>query len=383
MALHKEAHLLHPLKQVALDSILSFGTDATEIELGPLNVFIGPNASGKSNFLAAIDLLSGLTGDLLDKLRRSGGAAEWRWKGSGAGRFPSIDTIVSGPDADTRLRYTLRFNGAGELPIGLETLTDIDSGKMHLERSYDSFRVSGEGMELDDTQTVFSQLKDPVRHREITHVGRLFSQFRMFREWNFGRHSAVRQPQDPALHADFLLEDASNLAVVLNDLIYRGLEGDLIRQMAKVFDGPQAIRVKVYGGVVQFSIQERGLESPTPAARLSDGTTRFLCLLTILLHPQPPPVVCIEEPELGFHPDVMPVLAEMLIDASTRTQLIVTTHSPELIDALSDTPESVIVCERTEQGTRMERLDPRPLKEWIDEYRLGGAWKTGVIGGRR
>jgi len=383
MALHKEAQLLHPLKRVTLDSLLSFGPQASELALGPLNVLIGPNASGKSNFLAAIDLLSGLTGDLQDKLRRSGGAAEWEWKGAGAGKCPSISTVVCGPDSSATLRYMLKFGGAGEIFIVRETLTDIDSGSVHLERSRESMKIAGESVELDKYQTVLSQIKDPVRYREITHVGRLFSRFRLFREWSLGRNSAVRRPQDPTLPVDFLMEDAANLGVVLNDLIYRGLEDDLIRQMQRVFDGPEAIRVRVYGGGGGFSIQERGLESPTPAARLSDGTLRFLCLLTILLHPQPPPVVCIEEPELGFHPDVMPVLAEMLIDASTRTQLIVTTHSPELIDALSDTPESVVVCERGEQGTQMTRLDSKALQKWLERYRLGELWLKGEIGGTR
>ncbi|MEW6754253.1 MAG: AAA family ATPase [Candidatus Latescibacterota bacterium] len=83
-----------------------------------------------------------------------------------------------------------------------------------------------------------------------------------------------------------------------------------------------------------------------PATRLSDGTLRYLALLAVLCHPTPPPLVCIEEPELGLHPDIMPQLAVLLCEAATRTHLVVTTHSDILVDALTDTPEAILVCEK-------------------------------------
>ena len=120
-----------------------------------------------------------------------------------------------------------------------------------------------------------------------------------------------------------------------------------------------------------------------PATRLSDGTLRYLCLLAILCHPNPPPLICIEEPELGLHPDVLPTLADLLKDASDRTQLIVTTHSDVLVDALTDQPEAVIVAERGPQGTTLTRLDADKLKPWLEKYRLGQLWTRGEIGGTR
>jgi predicted ATPase len=91
--------------------------------------------------------------------------------------------------------------------------------------------------------------------------------------------------------------------------------------------------VLIEGGSVQVFFQEGMF--PIPATRLSDGTLRFLCFLAILCHPEPPALICIEEPELGLHPDVLPGLAELMKETSTRTQLIVTTHSDTLVDALS------------------------------------------------
>ncbi len=120
-----------------------------------------------------------------------------------------------------------------------------------------------------------------------------------------------------------------------------------------------------------------------PATRLSDGTLRYLCLLAILLHPNPPPVIGIEEPELGLHPDILPTIAELLRKASERTQLFVTTHSDTLVSALSDTPECILVCESTPDGTTMKRLEAEPLREWLEKYSLGEIWRMGDIGGNR
>jgi predicted ATPase len=110
---------------------------------------------------------------------------------------------------------------------------------------------------------------------------------------------------------------------------------------------------------------------------------RYLCLLAILCDPKPGPLICIEEPELGLHPDIIPKLADLLVEASSRTQLIVTTHSDILIDALTETPEAVIVCSKEYGQTQMERLSRENLSHWLEKYRLGQLWMSGEIGGTR
>ena len=120
-----------------------------------------------------------------------------------------------------------------------------------------------------------------------------------------------------------------------------------------------------------------------PATRLSDGTLRYLCLLAILCDPSPPPLVCIEEPELGLHPDILPTIARLLREAAAKTQLVVTTHSDILVDELSETPESVVVCERSDGRTNMKRLESDKLSRWLEKYRLGELWTKGEIGGAR
>ena len=103
----------------------------------------------------------------------------------------------------------------------------------------------------------------------------------------------------------------------------------------------------------------------------------------ILCDPDPPPLICLEEPELGLHPDVLPKLADHLLVASKYTQLIVTTHSDVLVDAMSETPESIVVCEKQQGATTMTRLAAADLQVWLEKYRLGELWIREELGGTR
>jgi predicted ATPase len=140
--------------------------------------------------------------------------------------------------------------------------------------------------------------------------------------------------------------------------------------------------VRIKGGTVEVVLTEN--DFIFPASRLSDGTLRYLCLLAILCDPEPPRLVCIEEPELGLHPDMLPKIADLLVAASDRTQLVVTTHSDLLVDAMTERPEAVVVVEKHEGKTRARRLQATDeLKVWLQKYRLGELWMRGDIGGTR
>ena len=232
------------------------------------------------------------------------------------------------------------------------------------------------------TASIFHQRRDPDQYPEITHVGESLSSIAVYREWGFGRQAVPRLPQKTDLPNDRLSADASNLGMVLNRL---GLDGDVRRRMLTalrvLYDGIDDFDVLVQGGTVQIFLREGRFS--IPATRLSYGTLRFLCLLSILFHPEPPPLICLEEPELGLHPDILPTVAEMLIDASGRMQLVVTTHSDVLVDAMTDCPEAVLVAEKGENGTTLTRLDSEQLRPWLAQYRLGQLWTRGDLGGTR
>ena len=189
-------------------------------------------------------------------------------------------------------------------------------------------------------------------------------------------------PQPADQPNDHLAPDCANLGLVLNRL-ERDLDSKrrILEALKDLYDGIDDYHISIEGGTVQVFLHEGRFR--IPATRLSDGTLRYLCLLAVLCHPEPPPLVCIEEPELGMHPDIIPTIARLLKEASERTQFIVTTHSDLLVDALSDEPESVVVCEKVRGQTQMQRLDASQLGQWLEKYRLGELWMKGEIGGTR
>lgn len=231
-------------------------------------------------------------------------------------------------------------------------------------------------------QSVFSYIKGP-EHPELTHTGAKFQRIRLYREWAFGRGAPLRFPQPADLPNDKLSEDGKNLGLVLNRLKrdYPRASDRLLKELCQLYDGIEAIDVSIEGGTVQLFLREGDIT--VPATRLSDGTLRYICLLAVLCHPNLPPLVCLEEPELGLHPDLLPGLADLLRDASERSQLIVTTHSDVLVDKLTDVPESVVICEKKDGHTQLSRLNSDDLKHWLSRYSLGELWTKGELGGNR
>jgi predicted ATPase len=389
-------------RSIRLENILSYGPDAAHLELEPLNVLIGPNASGKSNLIDALSVLAAAPRDVQVPIREGGGVSDWLWKGTKSAAPAKIEVTVDYPAGQTPLRYRLAFteiNGRFSLvDEAIENEPPFD-GQPAAHYAYHNGRPiigirplsNGNGdyaqrtMRIENVspeQSILSQRRDPDSYAELTYLGRRFEQIRFYREWNLGRSTRLRQPQRTDLPGDFLLEDGSNLALVLNDLDSRPSVRETILARLRVFySRARRISTKVQGGTIQVFLEEDGLSDLIPAMRLSDGMLRYLSLLAVLCHPEPPPLICIEEPELGLHPDVMRTVAEMLVEASQRTQLIVTTHSEILIDALSEHSGAVVVCERYRPGTTLERLEPKQLDEWLERHSLGELWRMGEIGG--
>jgi predicted ATPase len=399
------------LKSIRLKNFLSYGPTTADTELSPLNVVIGPNGSGKSNLIEAIDVLRSTPSDVTRPIREGGGVQDWLWKGLSPKRTPvaEIDTTVYFPEGVAPLRYRLAFTMVGQrFELADEAIENpspafgehdvyffyrYQSGRpvLNVRSMTEALAASSEGrvprsLRREDVvadQSILSQRKDPDQYPEITYLGNQFSKAKLYREWNLGRNTEPRKPQKVDLPGDFLSENADNLPLVLNDLESRSETRRTINDyLARFYDSAEAVTSRFQGGTVQIFIHEKGL-TEIPATRLSDGTLRYLCLLAVLCHPNPPPLVCLEEPEIGLHPDILPTVAELLVEASNRTQLIITTHSDVLVAALGSHTESVLVCERDDNGTRLKHLESVKLKEWLEKYTLGELWRMGEIGGTR
>jgi predicted ATPase len=396
-----------PFLTLCLQGFLSFAPASDPVELGPLNVLIGPNGSGKSNFLEAFSLLHALPSDLPDAVREGGGVLDFVWKGD-KGRAkvqPVIEAVVEYPSGHVPLRYRLKFSGTTQQLLvtderienaspdpghdkpffyygyenGIPTIltrAEPDSSQARPQR-----RLSRDS--VDSTQSILSQRRDPDLYPELTYLSRLFGGIHLYREWNLGRGSTPRLPQRPDLPEDFLLEEGANLGLIINSLQHSDSWSHIMSNLRLIYDNISDLSVRIHAGTVQVYLHEKGLREPIPATRISDGTLRYLMLLAILLHPDPPPLLCLEEPEIGLHPEVIPILARLLQDASLRSQIVVTTHSDILVDALSSSPEAILVCDKVDSATTLKRLDSARLSSWLEEYKLGDLWKKGEIGGTR
>jgi predicted ATPase len=391
------------LEEIRLVNLLSYGPEGVHLGLEPLNVLIGPNASGKSNLIAALGVLAAAPRDLSQFFRAEGGLREWIWKGAKSKSSAELEVTFSNPN----LFYQLRFAALDGLRLHLQQEVLRTRFPRPGEENYFFYALQGNeailkalsspdregdreerkliGSDLRQDQSVLSQIRDPTLYPELTFVGRELAKTRFFQDWDLGRSGPLRKPQPADLPSDFLLEDASNLGLVLNDLEthHPDIKRAMLERLKLLYDRVQNFTINVQGGVVQIFFHETGLTRPVPASRLSDGTLRYLCLLSILCHPSPPPLICIEEPELGLHPDALSNLADLLVEASRNTQLVVTTHSDALVSALSETPESIVVCEQEAGTTTLNRLEPDKLVEWLERYTLGDLWRMGQIGGNR
>lgn len=404
------------LKSLGLKDILSFGSDPQEIELEPLNVLIGPNGSGKSNVITILGLLRSLPRDMSVAIREGGGIREWMWKGvddpsarihtaweRDQGRVPLFHSIglatpltgeyrhrivseeVFEPEsnpAPPKIHYRCFDESVGQLSIPTPVFYKYGSGSKSPD-DVGGGPTKRYPINFKRDQSVLAQFRDPESYPELAFLSDRFEDIRLFRKWTFGPDSPLRSPQKADLPSDFLLEDGSNLGVVVNSLTTDPrTRPHFLGSLQKLYQGVTDIRVRIVSGYVEANIEEDNTRM-IPAVRLSDGTLRFLCLLSVLCHPSPPSLICIEEPELGLHPDLMASLAELLIESSTRTQLIVTTHSGDLVSALGDVPETVVVCERGIEGTTLKRLEPKKMEKWLERYSIGSLWASGEIGGNR
>ncbi len=386
------------IRHLAPKNFLSFGPDNAGIELHSLNLFIGPNGSGKSNLIEAISLMRAAPKEFREVTRKGGGVSEWIWKGQ-AKEPASVELIFNHPTGQKPLRHKMSFQPVAQA-FSLDDESVEESEPRHSSASdvyfyyryrqgHPAVNTVKEGQRklaqdsIEPDRSILAQRRDPETYPELAWLAQNYEKIRIYREWAFGRNAVFREPQKADMRNDVLEEDFSNLGLVLSRLKTRSPVANkaILAGLKDLYDGITDFNVFIEGGTVQVFFTEG--DFVIPATRLSDGTLRYLCLLAILCDPDPPPLICIEEPELGLHPDILPKVADLLRAASTRTQLIVTTHSDILVDAMTDAPECVVVCTKSDGKTTMQRLIPKDLEQWLTKYRLGQLWTKGQIGGTR
>lgn len=387
-------------QRIKAQNLLSFGPDGIDLELGPLNVLIGPNGSGKSNLLDVFSLFQAAPRELATPVRKGGGVQDWIWRGD-LDDVAYVTAEVAGMynagiwQVPQAIRHELAFRNEDRAFRLHDERIDRMFSDEKSESVYDLrhalprriFRAANDDnkaafAELSRDQSILSQRKDPFQFPEFDRLNGAYNEIRMYRTWPFGRDAVFTRAQSTEVVSRPMAEDFSNAWMFLSRIRQNpSTKAKLIEKIADIYDGVTGFDFEIVGPTIQLYFEEG--ESTIRASRLSDGSLRYLCLLAILLDPEPPAFIVLEEPELGVHPDLIHKIADLLVDASARTQLVVTTHSEILVDALHDQPDAVVVCEKHNGQTTMERLDPTKMAVWLEKYRLGDLWTSGQLGGVR
>jgi predicted ATPase len=375
-----------------------------DVNLQSLNVLVGANGAGKSNFLDLIEFLGDSARlDLPEALEMRGGIDRVRFRGtkseSGRVRIHIWANVTEHSSDNAPDEYELGFSTRAMTRSSLLLRSEhfvfkrvqgrgrritVSGSKAEIVDSRGG-RTAGRELPLRSDSLALSTLRrlpPSEGGEEVDKFARLFTTFRVFNV----NVEAARMPGP--LTGDSLAADASNLASVISNLredeqSYR----DFIDDAQAMIPGFQDIEFEQIGGsqpAVSLRIVEKGLRDSTYLADASFGTVRVLALLALLYDPKPPMLTCIEEIDHGLHPYILDRLVERLREASTRTQLLVATHSPSLVSRLR--PEELIVVERNADGsTRLPAVDAATIarKEQAlgGDLSLGELWFSGELGG--
>ena len=359
------------LTKLTLEGYKSFRK--LELELRPLNVLIGANGAGKSNLVSFFRLMREIaSGRLRDSVTKSGGADSiLRY---GKKKTPNIDIslvfiantyeISIEPDEADSMQVVrevwLEANGNG-----ISTITGNRTPESRMDM-------------LEHFPLMYQEYKEVYPHFRTLLLG-----FYVYHFHDMTSTAAIKSTSRINDNID-LDSEGGNLAACLYRIYiehrnaYKTIR-DVIRSVAPYFDDFLLRPNPLNPDSIRLEWREQGSDFPFLARDLSDGTLRFMALTTLLLQPDPPAITVIDEPELGLHPFAIEKLASLLQVASSRTQLIVATQSPQLISALE--PEDVIVMDRKDGESTAQRLDVKALEGWLEEYTLGELWQKNVLGG--
>lgn len=344
-----------------------------EVELRALNVLIGANGAGKSNFVGVFELLREVVeGRLQVFVARRGGA-------------------------DTLLRFGRAHTAALVIDIELEPngyrleLAPSDDDRLFFLQEVCSFQGPGHQRPFEERLGAGgyheSKLADAAKTRPVAaHVLRAISSWRVHHFHDTSSSARMKQLGNIGDN-EALRSDAANLAPYLfrlkntarpsYDLIVA-----MVQRVAPFFESFRLHPDRNNEDKIRLEWVERGSDAYFTAHALSDGTLRFICLATLLLQPEPPSVILLDEPELGLHPLAITLLAELLQRAAHHTQVIVSTQSVTLVDELD--PSDLIVIDRdpVSGASLFHRPTPREVEDWLDDYSLGELWQKNVLGGR-
>jgi predicted ATPase len=366
-----------PLNQIKVKGYKSIRD--LDLNLTNLNVLIGANGAGKSNFVSLFKLLNNIIeGNLQRYVMQEGG---------------SESLLYYGQKFTDKIQIYLKFNLQGIhynayycilVPTIDDKLVFEEENCLFHDRWYPSPYIKALG-----TGHKESNLGESSKHIKVaTYV---YDNLKSWKVYHFHDTSDTAKVKRIGSINDnlYLRPDASNLAAFLYILkntkeeYYIAIR-DTIRLVNPFFNDFLLRPIPGNEDFIRLEWHERGSDYPFLAHHISDGTLRFMCLATLLLQPILPSTILVDEPELGLHPYAIVVLASLIESASERTQIIISTQSVSLVNQFN--AENLLVVERNEINgmyeTTISSVDPQRLSSWLEEYSLGELWEKNVLGGR-
>ena len=359
------------------------------LELDRLNVFIGGNGAGKSNLIGAFRFLHEVINQRLAKYTYKHGGAD-NILHFGRKTSPRMEFLLEFEGETAFSRYQLRIDATTEsgLVIAWEHAYAVDFTEDSVQGpivgcvSGDDY-VDSPGANRTGHYSEESKLLDDER-AEAVQVAQALSDCRVYHFHDTSETAAMKGICDIEDNR-VLRPQAENLAAFLYYLQEKqpdhfAVIEDTVRQIAPFFGGFQLQPRRLNESTIRLEWQEKGHDGYFKASSLSDGTLRFICLATLLLQPDLPTLVLLDEPELGLHPAAVALLADLLAAAAERTQVLVATQSVTLINHL--TPKQVWTVNRNGDQSVFTKLNQTDYSAWLDDYALGELWEKNLINAR-
>lgn len=353
------------IDRVKASGILSFGPAGIDLPMSPLNVLAGPDEAGKADLLEILALLHAVPADIEQAGRGRGGIGQWLLKGRSMRREATIETTVgfgTGSGRTTvRHALTLAHEG-GRVQVRAEVASGV--GHRYLQEhghattlTEDPPPASGETVRryrVDNDQSAVAQpTVGGHRHAALELLSQQYRSMRIYRESAAGRAGRLQARRNARLRSDMLNECTDNLPNVLAGFSPDARER-LIEALREVSVDVATLSFASTADTIELAV-ERHDGSRIPDADLPVWTLRYVTLLTLLLHASPPSLTAIEYPEAGLDARSFPRIAGLLAEAAARTQVVVTTRSHALVDALAAHPANIVFCDTENDEARFHR----------------------------
>lgn len=363
------------IKTISIQNYKSI-TDLRDFELKNINILIGSNGVGKSNFISFLALLKQIANiNLQGFVAEKAGANNFLHFGRRISPFMSGSLVF---DSNNAYIFELKPDTEDSFYFSKEIAAFYSSRWHTNEPESLGYKESKLDEMIKSHQHKFSYGGIPE------YVKKALRDFEVYHFHDTGPNSPFKITCDINDNR-FLRKDGSNIAAFLLDLKERHplalmkIEG-VVKQIAPFFDRFVLEPLKRNPEKIKLEWREKGSDEYFNADQLSDGTLRMIALATLLLNPEPPETIIIDEPELGLHPAAIQKLAGLIQKASVKSQIIISTQSVTLVNQFG--PEDLIIVERKEGSSVFKKLSQEEIEPWLENYSLGEAWEKNIIGGR-